>query len=232
MNFKEKRILITGGTSGLGLSIAKALIAERAIVHVISHRTESITRAVKEVESKDLFAHLADVSNFKDLESVSKKVGAIDILINNAGIWLSGELEENSPEEISRVIDVNLKGVIFSTKAFLPNLEKSKSAFILNVCSTSGLKPRENQFVYTSTKFGVAGFIQSLQLYLQERDIKVSNFYPGGMNTSIFGKAGDTSLPSKDWMDTEKVAEVVLNILSVDKSMLMDQLILKRWDIS
>ena len=163
----------------------------------------------------------------KTVRGIVKNFGKIDILINNAGVWLEGPIQENSVERISKLIDVNLKGVIYMARAVLPTMIARNNGFIINIASTSGLRGWENQAVYVSSKFGVTGFTKSLQLDLAKTNIKVAGFYPGGMRTKIFERAGFPT-DIKEWMDTEEVAKVIVFMLKQDDTMILDHVVLNK----
>lgn len=226
MNLSNKSVLITGGTDGLGLSLARLLVSKGAKVCIIGRNQEKVNKAVKEL-GNNVTGFVADVSKLRELDSVAKQINNLDILINNAGIWLEGGIADNREEQISSTIDTNLKGVIYATKAFLPLLKKSEETHILNVTSTSGIRGRENQSVYVASKFGVTGFTESLKLELASTNVKVTGFYPGGMKTKLFDKAG-TPKNNQDWMDTDKVANIILFMLEQDATMIMDHVVLNK----
>lgn len=227
MKLKDKVVVITGASSGLGFSIAKALIKKGCRVYGTGKTEEKVKEAKKKLRSKTFECYVSNVTDSKEVERILKKIGRVDVLINNAGVWLEGKLQENSVKQISNTIDVNLKGVIFMTRAVLPQMLKRNEGFIVNVSSTSGLKGRSNQSVYVASKFGVTGFTKSLQEDLKDTNIKVAGFYPGGMNTEMFEKAG-AKKENKDWMDTEKVAEVIVFMLERDETMILDHVVLNK----
>ena len=226
MQLKDKTVVITGGSDGLGLSLAKQFVSKGSKVIIIGRNKDRLDKAVNEL-GEEVKSYVADVSNLKQLQSVADSLKEVDVLINNAGIWIEGQIADNAEEEISQAIDINLKGVIYATKAFLSLLKKSIGSHILNISSTSGLKGRDNQAVYVATKFGVTGFTESLKADLANSNIKVSGFYPGGMHTSLFEKVGKPK-DNKDWMDTEKVAEIIVFMLERDISMVMDHVVLNK----
>jgi len=227
MKLKNKIAVVTGGSEGLGLSIVKKLLGEGCKVHIISRDATKQESVKKEIDNQDLLFHQADVSNYNEISKSISDIGQVDILINNAGIWLEGDLDSYDPDMISSVIDINTKGVIYTTKAVLPVMKKNDNGYILNVSSTTGLKGREGQSVYAASKYAVTGFTDSLKEDLKATNIKVAGFYPGGMNTKIFEKAG---FPKKneDWMDTDKVADVVVTMLKLDDSMILDHVVLNK----
>ena len=226
MNLSNKSVVITGGTDGLGLSLARKLVSKGTKVSIIGRSQEKVDLTIKEL-GNEASGYVADVSKFDELENLVKQIKKIDILINNAGVWLEGEVLSNTKEQISSTIDTNLKGVIYATKAFLPLLKKKEETHILNVTSTSGIRGRENQSVYVASKFGVTGFTESLKLELASTNVKVTGFYPGGMKTKLFDKAG-TPKNNQDWMDTDKVADIIVFMLEQDATMIMDHVVLNK----
>ncbi|MBI2009753.1 MAG: SDR family oxidoreductase [Candidatus Chisholmbacteria bacterium] len=227
MNLPGKTALVTGGSSGLGLSIAKQLLQEKVKVVICGRSQAGITKATKQLGTSNLVAEACDVSNFSQVTAFTKKIGHIDILINNAGVWLEGALENNSVEKINETIDVNLKGVIYTTKAVLPQMKQKNDGYIVNISSTSGIKEKENQAVYVASKYGVRGFTDSLKLDLKNTNIKVMGLYPGGMNTPLFKKAGYPK-ENQDWMDPDKVADVVVFALKQDDTMILDHIVINK----
>jgi len=227
MELKNKTVIVTGGSEGLGLSLVKKLLSEGCKVHIISRDANKHDQILKEMNNGDLLCHKTDVTNYEEILKTISEITTVDILINNAGLWLEGNLESNEAESISKVIDVNIKGVIYCTKAVLPIMKSKNDGYILNISSTSGLKGREGQSVYVASKFAVTGFTESLKEDLKATNIKVAGFYPGGMNTKLFEKAGFPK-NNGDWMDTGKVADVIVFILKLDDSMILDHVVLNK----
>lgn len=226
MDLVNKVVIITGGSDGLGFSLAKLFISKGSKVHIIGRDKNRLENAVKTL-GKNAKGYSADVSKLDEIQKVADDIGNVDVLINAAGVWIEGSVVDNTEKEVNDAVDTNLKGVIFSTKAFLPSLLKSKEAHIVNISSTSGLKGRNNQAVYVASKFGVTGFTDSLKEDLASTNVKVSGFYPGGMHTSLFEKAGKPK-ENADWMDTDKVAEVIIFMVERDTTMVMDHVVLNK----
>lgn len=227
MNIQNKTIVITGGSDGLGLSLTKLLITKNANVHIIGRNQERLDQAKTEINSPKLFIHQGDVSNYSQISDIYNQIGNIDILINNAGIWIEGQVVDNTPEQISDTIDINLKGLIYSTKAVLPTMLKNDDGVIFNVASMSSLAPASQRSIYVASKFGVKGFTESLELELEKTNIKVFGFYQGGMNTNFFSKAG-IEKPNSTWLDPVKVAEIIIFIIERDDSLIMNHVVLNK----
>lgn len=227
MKLAGKKVLITGGSEGLGFSLAKLLIEKGCQVNIVSRNGEKLKAASDSINSNNLKTFVGDVGDHKSVSLLSAQVGYVDILVNNAGIWLEGPLPDCPYEKIGGVINTNLLGVIYATKAFLPAMLEKNEGLILNVSSTSGLEARDGQTVYAASKWGVRGFTESLKLDLAKTKVNVFGFYPGGMNTALFKKAGFDKDVSA-WMDTSKVAGLLVTLLESDENMVVDNLVLKK----
>jgi len=227
MDLKNKTALVSGGSSGLGLEITKQLLAEEMKVFICARNEDNLKQTISEVNNSHLNFYVRDVTNADQVGTMANEIGSIDVLINNAGLWLEGELESNTYEKIAATINVNLTGTIFLTKAFVPVMKKKNDGFVINVGSTLSVEPRENLSVYVASKYGIKGFTDSLAKELAHTNIKVTGFYPGGMNNTFHAKAGN----EKDhaaWMSPEEVAKAVLFILKRPENMIVDQIVIKK----
>ncbi len=229
MNLQGKTALVTGGSSGLGLEITKLLLQKQVKVHICGRNQERLDEAKNLAKSDNLTTHACDVSEYTQIEAMIKKIPELDILINNAGIWLEHPIEENTPQEIEKVLNINLKGLIFATKACLPLLKQQKQSFIVNTISKSGVRSHEDASVYVASKFGARGFIQNLRLELKGSGVQVIGIYPTGMNNPGFFKKGDGEpKPFADLLDPKEVAKAVLFTLEQKPPTLIDRLEINR----
>lgn len=227
MNLLGKRVLITGGTSGLGLALAKLLTSEGARVWGCGHSQESVTEARSMLPISTYSAVVCDVLDYDALKKLVESIGQVDVLINSAGIFLDGLVEDNDVSRISSVIDTNLKGVIYATHAVLKGMKERNEGIIVNVSSTAGLKGKPNQAVYAASKYGVTGFTESLKIDLKGTKVDVLGFYPSKMNTNLMKHSG-VNKDTSQWMDPKDVAEVILFMLKRPASMRMDKVVVKR----
>lgn len=198
-----KNIIITGASDGLGESIARELKDENLIL--ISRYEEKLKTLATELNCN---YYACDLKDYNSIENIVKQINDVDILINNAGIWLAGDLEENTFEQISDCIDVNTKAPIYMTKAVLPIMRNKKSGLIINVCSQSSFDNDDFSTVYNASKWAMRGFNRSIQRVLSKENIKVTGFYPGFMQTDLFKKAGN-DYDTSTGLETEKVAKAV-----------------------
>ncbi len=187
---KDKVILITGASQGLGKALALAFAKEGAKLIVNSRSEQSVHPVAEEMKSlnAEVLAVAADVSKSADVERLVneavERFGKVDVLINNAGVLGTRVAIEEYPEdEWRRVIDANLTGLYLVTKAIIPHLSEGGS--IINVVSGVSVEGRAEWGAYSVSKFGVEGLTQILAAELEERDIRVNAVDPGGMRTSM-----------------------------------------------
>lgn len=231
MNLKNKTILITGGNSGLGFEVAKELVKKQSKVIILGKDRQKVEKAKKLLGFSSVTGLVCDLRDHKQIERVVKNIKDIDVLINCAGIIAYHPLDKHDVQNIKDVIDTNLLGTIYMTRAMLPKMKKKNSGIIINVSSTSGLMTggHPNESVYIASKFGVTGFTEALKKEISEekKNIRVLGFYPGGMRTELFAKSGmdkDTS----SYMSPAEVAKVVVFILERPDSINVDQIVVNR----
>lgn len=225
----QKVIVISGGSDGLGYQIAKQLTPKNTVV-ILSPSEEKASKVAKELGC-DFVA--CDVSDYNQVETTINKVvskhKSIDCVVNNAGIWIQGGLEENEPENIKRTIEVNTLGTIYLTKAVIAQMKQQKKGLIINVISQAGLYGKEERSVYTASKFAITGFTKSMQPELAKYGIRVTGLYPGKLKTKMFEKVGITK-EMNDALDTKEVARTIEFILSCDDTTVFSEIGIKHID--
>ena len=217
-----KTIIITGGSDGLGKAIAKQLSKNNKII-ILANNEEKLINVSNELNCD---YQACDVSNYDQVhiavKNILDKYGNIDTLINCAGIWLAGDLIENSYKKISDCIDVNTKGPIFMTKAVLPNMYAQKSGLIINVCSQSSFDNDDFSIVYNASKWAMRGFNRSIQKTASKKGVKITGLYPGFMQTNLFKKAGN-DYDTSTGLEAEKVARAVDFIINCDDDVVIPE---------
>lgn len=226
MTLSDKTALVTGGSEGLGFSIAKKLLEAGCSVYICGRNTDRLDKAKAELASDKLYTVQCDVSEVAEVQQMITDIDHLDILVNNAGIWMEGPAEEDDPARLSAMVDVNLKGVMYCTQAVLPQMKQRDSGIIFNVSSTAGTYPRANLASYNATKYGVRGYTDSLKEEFKSTGVRVHGFYPGGMNTKLFEKGGDKK-DNSAWMDTDDVADIVVFMLTRPDNMHIDHLVVQ-----
>jgi len=191
--------LVTGASSGIGEATAAALAAHGATVALVARREDRLKSLVAQIEESggQALAIPTDVSERQGAEdAVARTVselGRLDVLINNAGVMLLGPVVDAPLEEWERMLDVNLRGVLYCAHAALPHLLKAAEestrgvADIVNVSSVAGRVPRQGSGVYNLTKHGVGAFSESLRQEVTERHVRVALVEPGAVATELAG---------------------------------------------
>src|ERR1051325_11194935 len=219
MNLKKKTAIVTGGTKGIGRGIAEALVRDGVQVCISSRHQDEIDEAVKALsQSGRAKGFVCDVRDFDQVKSLFdyaiKKLGGVDILINNAGIGTFATVEDTSPEDFRAVLETNLFGVFYCCHAAIPELKKRGGGYIINISSLAGVKAHPRMAAYNASKFGLNGFSEALMQEVRQDNIKVSYIMPGSVNTE-FG--GDSPSDEKSWQLTpHDVARVVVDLLHHD----------------
>lgn len=209
-----KTILITGAGTGLGkeLSLAYAKKGNRLI---LVGRTESSLNDVKQLIEKTKGSARVAICDISDAHAVAQLIQhlnqteKIDTIINNAGIGFFGKLQDISVNDISQMIDINVKGTIYMTKELLPMFLERGSGKIMNIISTAGLRGKINESAYVASKFAIRGFTESLVKELEHTPISVSAVYMGGMDTPFWKDRNFV----KDFSRLKSAKEVALEIV-------------------
>ncbi len=187
-----KKILVTGGGSGIGLATARALLAEGAEVAITGRNEKKLADAVNSCgPGAKVFSHAADLTDptqvKKLVEGVIAKLGRIDILVNNAGLNIKDRLfSELTPESWHDLVSANLDGAFFCTHAVLPQMRARKSGLIITVNSIAGKRANPLGGVgYIAAKFGLRGMAMGIAAEEKGNGIRLSSIYPGEVNTPI-----------------------------------------------
>ncbi len=196
-----KVALVTGGGSGIGREIAEMLASAGASVAVTGRREDVLEEAVRAIEVNDgrAVAVAGDVSDPAHaahmVEQTVERLGGLHILVNNAGISRNGSLESMADEDVDALIDIDLKGPIFVTRAAVPHLREHKAAggaAVINISSSVTLIGVKNFSIYSAAKAGVDQLTRCWALDLAEDGIRVNAINPGIVETPIF----DTMMPA------------------------------------
>jgi len=217
-SLQSKVAIVTGGSRGIGLAIARALAAEGAQVAVTGLSTAHLAAARKTLDGAGPAAVetlQADVRRRDDVtrvvDATAARFGGLDILINNAGVGVFKEVAEMTGDEWQQVIDTNLSGVFHACRAAIPHMRRRGSGFIINISSLAGKNPFAGAAAYCASKAGLNAFSEALMQELRYDGIRVSYVMPGSVATGFSG--GDES-KGADWkIAPEEVADVVIGLL-------------------
>lgn len=222
----KKVIVITGASDGLGKTLTESLSKENNVIALAT--TEE--KLQKVAEDNNCNYKVCDVSDYHQVEKCTNEIieefGKIDILINNAGLWIQEELEENDVERIRDVIDVNLLGMIYMTKAVIPIMKSRQDEIIININSQAGINHKAERVVYNASKWGVTGFSKSLQDEVAKYGIRVTDILPGMLKTDMFNKM-NIKKNMENGLDTKEVARLVKFIIDTPKDVMIPEVGIK-----
>jgi len=232
MKFKNKTVLITGSSRGIGKATAIAFAQEGTNV-IVNYVKDKIAadKVVTEIKGMDVevIAIQADVASENDvkrmMEEITKHFGGIDILVNNAGIVFDIPILEKTVEQWERTLRVNLIGTFLCTKYAVPHMKNRKGASILNISSTNGLDSLDpNSADYDTSKAGVISLTKNFSQALAP-EIRVNSIAPGWVDTDInkdlpkeYIKSETEKIALKRWGQPEEIAKAVLFLCSEDAS--------------
>ncbi len=186
----NKVVIITGASSGLGEATAKRLAASGAKLMLAARREDRLKELVAAIASSGGTATylVTDVTDRAQVEALAKETlntyGRIDVLVNNAGLMPLSPLDQLKVEEWDKMIDVNIKGVLYGIAAVLPMMRQQKSGHIINVSSVAGHKVFPGSAVYCATKFAVRAISEGLRLE-SNGEIRSTNISPGAVATEL-----------------------------------------------
>jgi NADP-dependent 3-hydroxy acid dehydrogenase YdfG len=190
-NIEGKVVVITGASSGLGEATARLLCAQDAIVVLGARRINRIQSLADELTSSGgkALAIPTDVTHYEQVkrlvDAAVQEYGRIDVMINNAGLMPQSPLERLKIDDWNRVIDVNIKGVLYGIAAALPHMKQQKAGQIINVSSVAGHKVRSPSAVYAATKHAVLALSEGLRQEVKPYNIRTTVISPGAVATEL-----------------------------------------------
>jgi short-subunit dehydrogenase len=230
--FKNKVVVVTGGTDGIGRALVDALLADGAKVATCGRNHDKLYQLQSEYPSAALHTMVADVSNENDcrrfIETTIKFFGGIDVLINNAGISMRALLKDVSMETIRRVMDVNFYGAVYCTRYALPSIIERKGT-IVGVSSIAGYRGLPGRSGYSASKWALQGFLESIRTELLHSGVNVMWVCPGFTTSNIRNAAlnkdaeshGETPMDESKMMSAEECAAHILKAVRKRKRTLV-----------
>ncbi|WP_237274435.1 SDR family oxidoreductase [Tenacibaculum ovolyticum] len=217
MNIENSKVLITGGSSGIGKATAKQFIAKGANVVITGRDEIKLKKVAHEIGAIPL---LFDISNLKSIPQKAKEVlslldGKLDVIVNNAGVGVFPELGEITEADLLAVYHINVFGLALLTQEFLPFFKKQQSGNIINIGSTASLKGFAKGSVYAASKFAVRGMTQSWQAELRQYNIRVSLINPSEVTTAFADTTRNEREEEANKLSPEDIAQSILSVVEL-----------------
>jgi short-subunit dehydrogenase len=233
MDIKGKVVVVTGASSGIGKATALQFGGQGAKVVLSARRLDRLEALARDIQALgkggETLVVQADLSKLDDIQSLVRETlnrfGRIDVLVNNAGFGQMDWLENLDPEkDIQAQFDVNVLGVVQTTRQALPVMIRQRSGHVINMCSMAGLIGTPTYTIYAACKHAVHGFSEALRREVKPWGIEVSMLYPGGVTTG-FGQHGSlkrktqTTTPKFLLLSPEEVGQAVVELVRRPRAM-------------
>lgn len=222
-DLKNKNALITGAGKGIGKAVAIALAKEGVNLILVSRTQNDIDQLAEEtakfgVKTLALSADVADINSINAaVEKALAEFKSIDILINSAGIASFGKFLELEPEAWERIIQVNLMGTYYTTRAIIPNMIERQTGDIINISSTAGLNGNALTSAYSASKFAVLGLTDSLMQEMRKHNIRVTALTPSTVATDMAKDLNLTDGNPEKVMQSEDMADLIIAQLKLNR---------------
>jgi NAD(P)-dependent dehydrogenase (short-subunit alcohol dehydrogenase family) len=205
----NKKAVITGGGSGIGKAIAKMFAKQGAIVHIIELNSESANETAEEIKSSggNVTVHGCNVANQKEVIAVFENIGAINILVNNAGIAHVGKADTTKEEDFDKIVAVNIKGVYNCIYAAIPQIKKSNGGCIINMASIAALVGIPDRFAYSTAKGAVMAMTLSVAKDYLHENIRCNSISPARVHTPFVDGFLKNNYPGKETEMFEKLSK-------------------------
>ena len=227
---KDKVAVVTGGTRGIGYSIAQALLAEGAKVFICGRDPAILKTALENLRrnAKDCVDGItADMRRYEDcrklIRAAAQRFGGLDVLVNNAGIGIMKPVDQLTPEDWDATIETNLSGVFYCCREGIPLMRQRGGGYIFNISSLAGVNAFPGGSAYNASKFGLNGFSEAMMQDIRYDGIRVSYIMPGSVDTDFAGAPG--SKRRETWKLTgEDIAKAVIDLYKFPKSALASRI--------
>ncbi|MFO8360090.1 SDR family oxidoreductase [Staphylococcus aureus] len=211
----DKIAVVTGAGSGIGEAIATLLHEEGAKVVLAGRNKEKLQNAANQLSQDSVKVVPTDVTNKEEVDELIKiaqqTFGGLDIVINSAGQMLSSKITDYQVDEWDSMIDVNIKGTLYTVQAALPTMLEQSSGHLINIASISGFEVTKSSTIYSATKAAVHTITQGLEKELAKTGVKVTSISPGMVDTAITAAYNPSD---RKKLDPQDIAEAVLYALT------------------
>jgi short-subunit dehydrogenase len=211
MELAGRTVLVTGASGGIGQAIAKALHARGASVVVSARRAEVLDELSEALGGERVETALADLADRGEVAKLAERCADVDVVVANAALPASGRIDDFSPEQIDRALEVNLRAPIQLTRALMEGMVERGSGHLVFIASLSGKVATARSALYSATKFGIRGFTAGLREDLHGSGVGVTTVYPGFISDAGLFAEANVELPTGVGTRTpEQVADAVV----------------------
>lgn len=229
MDISNKNAIVTGASSGIGISFSKKLIEKGATVYGLARRLNKLSEVREKLGSQFIPVKM-DVTKPNDIHDWAQETFSPEhlphILINNAGLGIFGNVEKLSVEDWNTMVETNLNGVFYLTHELVPFMKASDEYHhIINIASVAALLGNPQLSGYNATKYGVRGFSEALFKELRYDKIKVTAMFPGSISTHFFDKVGSDTHPNM--LQPDDVADTLIHLLETPDNFLVNEITLR-----
>ncbi|MCG8580518.1 MAG: SDR family oxidoreductase [Bacteroidales bacterium] len=213
MNTNNKLIVITGASSGFGLELAKEFAKDGYPLLLLARRVEKM----EALKLPNTICRKVDVTNKMDFEAAVReaeaKFGKTDLIVNNAGVMLLGDIATQDTQEWKTMLDVNVMGVMNGMQIVMNDMKERQSGTIINVSSIAGVQPFGNHAAYCASKFGVTGLTRVARGEMSPYNVRVLSIMPGAVSTELLGHTTDQGIIDgyNDWKESVGAVNITAN---------------------
>ena len=229
---KNRLVLVTGASSGIGASISKKFCIEKYQVILSSRSKEKLASVYKELLDLGFNPHVipCDVTSeneVKKLYQESSKIGFVDCVINNAGLGKFSKIQDVTTSDWDQQINTNLKGSFLISREFVRDMIKNKEGKIIFINSVAGKFGYPYSSAYVASKFGLKGLADSMRNELREFNIKVISIHPGAIDTQFWDKS-EVDFPRSDMLCSKDIADTVFHAANAPHSTVLEEVVVRR----
>ena len=233
-HLKDQVAIVTGGSSGIGLAIARAFVEEGMRVTIAAREKRRLEQAVSQLKSVSagdgaVLAIKPDVSQAAEVQQMVRQTldhfGRLDVLVNNAGIGRMVRLDELKEKDWDEILNINLKGVFLCTQAALPEMKRRRRGYVVNISSIAGKEGFVGGGAYCASKFGVMALTQTLLEEAGSYNIRATAICPGYVDTPMVAGA---PVPGAEMIRPEDIARTVLYLLHLSENAVVREIVMTR----
>jgi len=233
-HLKDQVAIVTGGSSGIGLAIARAFVEEEMRVTIAARDKRRLEEAGSHLHSRSVgdgtvLAIQTDVSQANEVLRMVKQTldhfGRLDVLVNSAGIGRMARLDELKEKDWDEILNINLKGVFLCTQAALPEMKRRRCGYVVNISSVAGKEGFAGGGAYCASKFGVMALTETLLEEASSYNIRVTAICPGYVDTPMVAGA---PVPGTEMIRPEDIAQTVLYLLHLSENAVVREIVMTR----